>query len=93
MVTNGVLPTLEKHGYRCTNQSDLKLVTGWMEIVIILFKIVRDASARQEIMDQIYQPYVGATSFLTIGLTVDKSAGIITLNGKEYKFTPVYDLT
>jgi hypothetical protein len=64
-----------------------------MEIAVILFKIVRNASERQEIMDQIYQPYVESTDFMTIGLKIDKAAGTLTLNGKEYKFTPIYHLT
>ncbi|KAF9083666.1 hypothetical protein BGX29_002969 [Mortierella sp. GBA35] len=93
MVVDGVLPTLEKHGYRCTNQSDLRLVTGWMEILVILFRAVPDVQIRQETMDRIYAPFVGSFINYAIGLHVDKSAGIITIDGTTHTFTPVFRLT
>ncbi|KAG0376367.1 hypothetical protein BGX24_007860, partial [Mortierella sp. AD032] len=93
MVRDGVLPTLEKYGYRCTNQSDLSLVTGWMEIMVILFKTVPDVRTRQEIVDRTYAPFVGSVTFYDPELEIDKSAGTITIGGMVHKFTPIFQLT
>lgn len=93
MVKQGVIPTLDKYKYRCTNKSDKQLVTGWMEIVVILFKTVKEAGRRQEIMDYLYQPYVGSIKFYDSGLEIDKNAGTVTVNGTVHRFTPVFQLT
>lgn len=93
MVSNGVIPTLEKHEYRCTTQGDMRLVTGWMEILVILFKIIPDMRIRQDTISHIFAPFVGSYSNPVIGLAVDKSAGTITLNGTVHIFTPVFALT
>jgi len=130
---DGMVPTLEKHGHRCTNSSDLRLVTVWLEILVILHKIVPDVHVRQEAMDvlsgrvplsfgdrpkrlescqfltgfgahniyacqgfpvltRIYSPSVGSYSNPVLGLSVDQSAGTITLNGTVHQFTPVFSL-
>ncbi|KAG0001670.1 hypothetical protein BGZ80_006138, partial [Entomortierella chlamydospora] len=93
MVRDGVQPTLKKHGYQCTNQSDLSLVTGWMEILVILFKTVPNVRDRQEIIDAIYAPVAGSLKHFGLNLEIDKSAGTITIDGTIHKFTPIYQLT
>ncbi|KAF9991792.1 hypothetical protein BGZ79_003976 [Entomortierella chlamydospora] len=93
MVRNEVRPTLKKYGYQCTNQSDLDLVTGWMEIVVILFKAVPDVHMRREIIDRIYAPFVGKVKFYDPEVEINKFAGTITVGGTVHKFTPIYQLT
>lgn len=90
--STGVIPTLKEYGYRCADDSDLTLVTGWLEILVILHKAVPDVLLRQEILDHIHNPSVGSFSNPFSGLGVDKSAGTITLNGTTHKFTPVFGL-
>lgn len=63
-----------------------------MEIVVILFNTARDAPMRQRIMDHIYQLDMVSVKLLSIGLKINKSAGTLTINGEEHKFTPVLDL-
>ncbi|KAF9083381.1 hypothetical protein BGX29_003196 [Mortierella sp. GBA35] len=93
MVSSGVQPTFKKYGYQCTNQSDLTLVTGWSEILVIVFKTVPNVLWRQKILLHIYQPSVSQLSIHDdLGLKIDKSAGTITISGEVHKFTPIYQL-
>jgi len=93
MVETGVKPVINKYGYKCTNESDSRLVIGWIEILVILSKIVPDVSQRQEIFDWINGPYVGSLSIPNLGTKIDKSKGLISCNKTIYEFTPVFSLT
>jgi hypothetical protein len=90
---DGVIPTLEKYGYRCTNSSDLRLVTGWLEILVILHKVLPEIQDRQETLDKIYHPSAGTYWNPDLGLTVNKNDGTIVHNQIVYQFTPVFRLT
>ena len=48
MIKEGVKPVIKKYRYSCTNKSDKRLVTGWLEMLVILRKIVPDVSQRQK---------------------------------------------
>ncbi|PPR04498.1 LOW QUALITY PROTEIN: hypothetical protein CVT26_002409 [Gymnopilus dilepis] len=101
MTRDGVRPVMEKYGYRCARQGDVNLVIGWLELSIILFKILPDdVDVRQEIRDWIDAPHTGGfdiiapgPEILGNGLSIDKVNGIISYQGKTYRFTPVYQLT
>ncbi|KAK3843120.1 MAG: hypothetical protein J3R72DRAFT_441663 [Linnemannia gamsii] len=94
MVEKGVTPTLKKYGYRCTNQSDLQLVTGWLEILVILFNNVQGetshhrASIRQNIMRDLYKPS-SVVNYLFHEVYIDKEVGTITMDGITHTFNPI----
>jgi len=93
MVNRGVQPIMERYGYAYTTGSDLALVTGWMEILVILFKVVPNVGTRQKIINHIFSHMVGSFLWLPLGLEVDKAAGTIKAGGEEYRFTPIFSLT
>jgi len=86
----GVKEVVKKYGYKCTNESDAKLVVGWLEILLILCKVVPDVGDRQMVFDELNRPFVGSLQLIHWGLEIDKSKGIIKCNGETYEFTPVY---
>jgi hypothetical protein len=90
MFKEGVRPVVSKHGYVCTNGGDLPLVIGWLELLVILAQVVPDASTRQQIFDSINQSYVGSYHDLTSGIEIHKASGILSCNGIDYRFTPVF---
>jgi hypothetical protein len=90
MVNNGVKPTLE---YRCTNNSDLALVTGWLEILVIFYKVVPNVQIRQETMDKVFHSSVGSYKNIDLMLEINKSTGTIVHQGFTYRFTPIFSLT
>lgn len=50
---NSVKSLLSKYGYRCTNDSDLYLVTGRLELLVILTRIFRKVAERRWILNWI----------------------------------------
>lgn len=93
MFDKGVIPVIEKYAYKCTNEGDSRLVIGWLEIVVILAKVVPNVGTRQEIWDWVNRPYVGTYSNPELRLEIDKAKGLISSNGITYEFTPVFFLT
>ncbi|KAK7460684.1 hypothetical protein VKT23_009399 [Stygiomarasmius scandens] len=90
MLADGVRPVISRHKYACTNGSDMEFLIGWLELLVILYRIIPDVSIRQTIFDMINRGYVGSFSLIELGLYIDKSKGIISYKGVEYKFTPVF---
>ncbi|THU98589.1 hypothetical protein K435DRAFT_777365 [Dendrothele bispora CBS 962.96] len=91
MFVDGVQPVISRHKYACTNGSDMRLLIGWLEVLVILFKIVPDTSSRQSICDMINRDYVGSYFNTELGLRVDKYKGVISYKGFDHNFTPVFD--
>jgi hypothetical protein len=46
MLEKGVTPVIDKYGYKCTNKGDLRLVVRWLEIVVVLTKVVPNVGTR-----------------------------------------------
>ena len=88
-----VQPILEKYKYRCTTMGDMRLVTGWLEILIILYLEVRDAGHRQSVLNYTNWATTGTYWNTELDLKIDKVNGIVTVGGKTYNFTPVFHLT
>jgi len=54
MFEDGVQPVIKKYGYQCARQGDFNLLVGWLELSILLVKILpNDISALQEIRNRI----------------------------------------
>jgi hypothetical protein len=51
MIKEGVSQVIDKYGYKCTNKGDSQLVIRWLEILVILIKVVPNVGTRQEIFD------------------------------------------
>ena len=85
----GAKYVLNRHGYRCTNQSDRELVIGWLEMLLIFTRIIRSMRIRHAILDVVDNSMVGTCHHVESGITVNKGKGIITVNERIYNFTPV----
>jgi hypothetical protein len=88
-----VQPIINKYKYRCTTEGDIRLVVGWLEMLVILSLVVDNVYHRQQIFDLLNQPYMGVMDVLDLGITIDKVGGTVIANGKTYEFTPVFHLT
>ncbi|KAF5372419.1 hypothetical protein D9757_011625 [Collybiopsis confluens] len=97
MVVFGVRPVLEKYDYKCTSESDMRLVTGWLELDILIAQLLpgdHNVEYVQQILDIINRPYVGSYQVQPLdNMLIDKAAGIITYKGVKHHFTPIYDLS
>jgi hypothetical protein len=72
MIKEGVRPVISKHHYGCTNGSDLDLVIGWLELLIILAKVVPDVKERKEMLDFVDKLGAGICHFYGSGIIIDK---------------------
>lgn len=91
MVRLGEVHTvIEKYGYRCTTQGDMLLITGWLEIPIILGKVVKDAGVRQKILDWLSRPYIRL--FAKLGIYIDSDDGTLVFEEKTFRLTSVFQL-
>lgn len=90
----GVREVLKKHSYKCTNDSDLDLVTGWLEILVIIARCFpTDIATRQDVLDMLNRPITGSSSNPLLNFEVDKIEGIVRHKGMVYHFTPIYHIT
>lgn len=93
MSNEGVRAVISKYGYVCTNSSDLTLIIGWLELLIILTRVIPNVSTRRDILDWIDKEEVGSYTLFDEGrIEVDKSKGIISCNGTKFEFTPIFNL-
>jgi hypothetical protein len=97
MLEEGVRQVFSKYRYACTNGSDLPLVIGWLELLVILTKCVPNVSSRRMILDRVDRGYVGSLSFYSMAsphtsadIEIDKARGIVSCNGATYMFTPLF---
>ena len=85
----GVRYVLNRHGYRCTNQGDRELVIGWLELLLILSRVVPSVRTRRIILNGVDNAMVRTCHHEESGLTVDKEKGTVTMNERTYEFSPV----
>jgi hypothetical protein len=94
MVRLDVDSVLKKHKYKCTNDSDMYLVTGWLEILVIMAKVFpTDIGSRQVILDSLNRPYAGTYWNPLLDLEIDKARGVVRHKGSVYNFTPIFHIT
>ena len=92
MGTSGVRPVLSKYNYVCTNGSEMRLIIGWLELLIVLAKVVPNVGSRRYILDLVEKEEAGSLSMPDLGIRIDKVNGILSCNGTNYDFTPVFNL-
>ncbi|KAF7353446.1 hypothetical protein MSAN_01533800 [Mycena sanguinolenta] len=94
MVLFDVHPVLDKYKYQCTNASDMDLVTGRLELLVILAKIFPDdVASRQELLDSLSKPANGSVSNVVLGVEINKTEGTVRYQGQVYRFTPTFNFT
>ncbi|KAJ7020079.1 hypothetical protein C8F04DRAFT_1197042 [Mycena alexandri] len=94
MVLFGVHHVLDKHGYQCTNASDMDLVTGRLELLVIIAKIFPDdVATRQDLLDSLNKPANGSVSNMLLGVEISKTEGTVRYQGQIHRFTPTFNFT
>jgi hypothetical protein len=90
MFSEGVRAIVSKYDYVCTNSDDLTIIIGWLELLVILARIVPDVYARHMILDWFDKSEIGSFIWPDLGLKIDKLKGTIRCKGIKYEFTPVF---
>jgi hypothetical protein len=92
MTETSVESVLKKHGYKCTNQSDLRMLTGWLELLVVLKEVIPNGGHRQQVWDFINKSENGTFFNPFMDLEIDKVGGKVHHQGKVYRFTPVFSV-
>lgn len=87
----GVRATLSKHGYRCTIERDKELITAWLELLVLLKKVLVDMGDVRYTIDKL--TWMRITGDMWINTLSGQAwlrpfEGALTLRGEEYTFTP-----
>ncbi|KAJ5364484.1 uncharacterized protein N7496_010197 [Penicillium cataractarum] len=90
MKAEGVHQVITRRGYNCSVSRDYRLLIGWLELLIIMTKLVQDVPLKKMILDAVEPPYVGFLEHVDTGIKVDKNTGVVSQGGVTYRFTPLY---
>ncbi|KAK8875015.1 hypothetical protein PGQ11_005529 [Apiospora arundinis] len=91
MVWVGVRPTLERHGYRCTYDSDRDFLISWLELLVLLSKLLIDVSDIRRLLDlQTWSPTLISIWHSTVSglVSIYRFEGVVDFAGERYNFTP-----
>lgn len=91
MMEVGVSATLDKHGYRCTYDRDKAFLTSWLELLVLLRKLLFDLVDLRRLMDHFtWSPSVKTYFVYTLNglVEVRRYEGVLAVNGERYTFTP-----
>ncbi|KAK7989909.1 hypothetical protein PG989_010224 [Apiospora arundinis] len=91
MVRVGVRPTLERHGYRCTYDSDRDFLISWLELLVLLSKLLIDVSDIRRLLDlQTWSPTLISIWHPTVSglVSIYRFEGLVDFAGERHKFTP-----
>lgn len=92
MKSEGVYQTIKRRGYSCSMGRDYRLLVGWLELLIIMSKIVPEIPMRKFLLDSLEPASVGGLKHMDTGINVDKTNGIVSHNGAVYRFDPLFPL-
>lgn len=87
----GVRATLSKHGYRCTIERDKEFIIAWLELLVLLRRLLVDIGDVRDILDKLtWMPITGNMWLNTLSgqVWLRPFGGALTLGGKQYTFTP-----
>lgn len=87
----GVRATLSRHGYNCKVERDKGFITAWLELLVLLKRLLIDVGNIRHIMDNLtWFPVTGNMYINTPkGLVMlHPFEGTLTLGGEDHTFTP-----
>ncbi|KAH8587249.1 hypothetical protein B0O99DRAFT_642407 [Bisporella sp. PMI_857] len=92
MSQHGVGTLVEARQYEATSKRDAWLLIGWLELHILLLKLIPNPTIRKHLFDELDKPFAGVLHHYDIGMEIDKKNGMVIYQGKIYRFSPTYDV-
>lgn len=93
MVRVGVKTVVAKRKYKCTNGGDTRIVTSWLELLVLLYKHVPSISTRRDLLDTVegfHATTMAEVKFYSDdNISVDVVGGRLSLGNKTHRFTPI----
>ena len=92
MKREGVHKIITQRGYKCSEPRDQQLLTGWLELLLIMSKITPNIPLMKFMLDSLEPSHIAHWEHMDTGIKVDKSSGTVSHNGAIYRFTPLFPL-
>jgi hypothetical protein len=92
MSEHGVGTVVEGRKYEATSKRDTWLLVGWLELHILLLKLIPNVITRTKLFDELDKPFIGTVHLYDIGIEIDKWKGMVIYQGKIYRFSPTFNL-
>jgi hypothetical protein len=90
METEGVRQVVRRCGYKCSVSRDYRLLVGWLELLIIVSKLVPDVSLKRSLLDSLDTSIESSWNDNGTAIQVDKATGIVSHNKSVYRFAPLW---
>jgi len=89
MLEIGVQATLVKHDYRCSYDGDRQYLTSWLELLVLLKRLIYDIDTIRTIMDNMTWMHTAQSHrYPGAELEIHKFEGTLVVHGKTHTFTP-----
>lgn len=90
MEKEGVRHIIRQRGYKCSIGRHYRLLVGWLELLIIMSKLVPNVSLKRSLLD-LLDPSMGSSwKEYGTGIEVDMVTGIVSHNKSVYRFAPLW---
>lgn len=91
MLTEGVQSTLIKYGYKCKVDLDKDLLTGWLELLVLLTNLKVGLLDIRRILDSLTWFFVTPHMYFIMlngSIEIRQFEGLVILNGEPHTITP-----
>lgn len=91
MCEKGVRATLSKYGYRCTIERDKEVIIAWLELLILLKRLLVDMGDIRYALDKLSWMRITGDMWIDTlrgQVWLRPFEGALTLRGEEHTFTP-----
>lgn len=92
MSQHGVATLVEARRYEATSKRDAWLLIGWLELHILLFKLIPNPTIRTQLFDELDKQAVGSLHHYDTGVEIDKKNGMVIYQGKTYRLSPIFNV-
>jgi hypothetical protein len=92
MQTEGAYIVLKDSRYTCSKRRDYRILVGWLEVLLIMVKLVPNVSLRRQLLNQMDSPSITNWKDYGTGIEVDKKNGIAFHGPTVYRFAPIWPL-
>lgn len=90
MEKEGVRHIIRQCGYKCSIGRHYRLLVGWLELLIIMSKLVPNVSLKRSLLDSLDHSMGSSWKEYGTGIEVDMVTGIVSHNKSVYRFAPLW---
>jgi len=90
MKKDGTRTIIRGKEYKCSIRREYRLLVGWLELLVIISKIVPSETKMRAVLDSVDLSYASTVTDYDTGIQVDKVNGIVSQGSSVYRFAPLW---